>query len=108
MDNRGLSANGQRSILANRTTSCCNSEELWVNTATKHDSRLLPPAGDYLKPVIQHSQTHRRVIKDNLRLLPTMLIASTFLVLQIHPAAIIIGCATSEDSQRSPKTGRTT
>ena len=52
-----------------------------------------------LKPLVQYSQTqtHRQVIKDNLRLLPTKLISSRFSVLHQHPIADNIQWETLED-----------
>ena len=59
-------------------------------SATNNDCWLLPSGGDYwwlLKPLIRQSPTHRRVIKDNLRPLPTSLIGRMYLVLPRKPTA---------------------
>ena len=71
VNNHLLLANGRKSILVNRTTSCCKSEDLQANIG---DQKWLPTATIWwwlLKPFLWHSQTHRQVNKDNLRLLPT-------------------------------------
>ena len=87
MDNRWLSVNGRRLILVNGMTSCCKSEELWVNIGDQKWSATATVWWRLLKPLVEHLPTHRQGIKYNLRLLPTKLIGSRFSVLHQHPAA---------------------
>ena len=64
--------------------------EIMQSSMTINDHRLLLSSEDYcqlLKPLVWQSPIHRRVIKDNLRPLPTSLVSRRYLVLPLKPAA---------------------